>query len=50
MIQKEQFKLSGAEGKILFGDYTYDDKTTIKGTIIFVHGFKGFIRLGVLTT
>jgi uncharacterized protein len=42
MIKKEQFKLSGAEGKTILGDYTYDDKNTIKGTIIFVHGFKGF--------
>lgn len=42
MIQKEQFTLSGAEGKTIYGDYTYDDKNTIKGTIIFVHGFKGF--------
>jgi uncharacterized protein len=42
MIQKEQFKLSGAEGKTILGDSTYDDKNTIKGTIIFVHGFKGF--------
>lgn len=42
MIQKEQFTLPGAEGKTIVGDYTYDDKNTIKGTIIFVHGFKGF--------
>ncbi|HKG06491.1 MAG TPA: alpha/beta hydrolase [Pedobacter sp.] len=42
MIQKEQFTLPGAEGKTIYGDYIYDDKNTIKGTIIFVHGFKGF--------
>lgn len=42
MILNKQFTLPGADGKTLFGDYTYDDKNTIKGTIIFVHGFKGF--------
>jgi len=42
MILNEQFTLPGAGGKTLSGDYTYDDKNTIKGTIIFVHGFKGF--------
>jgi pimeloyl-ACP methyl ester carboxylesterase len=42
MIQKEQFTLTGSEGKTMTGDLTYDDKTTLKATIIFVHGFKGF--------
>ena len=42
MIQKAHFKLEGAAGKTIFGDYTYDDQLTVLGTIIFVHGFKGF--------
>lgn len=42
MIQKAHFTLEGAAGKTIFGDYTYDDQLTILGTIIFVHGFKGF--------
>ncbi len=42
MIQKAHFTLEGAAGKTIFGDYMYDDQLTILGTIIFVHGFKGF--------
>ena len=42
MIQKEQFTIKGADEKNIFGDTTYDDKNTNIGTIIFVHGFKGF--------
>ena len=42
MIHKKQFILAGAAGKTLNGDLIYDDSTTISGTIIFVHGFKGF--------
>jgi len=42
MIQHEQFTLPGADDKTISGDYTYDDQHTINGTIIFVHGFKGF--------
>jgi pimeloyl-ACP methyl ester carboxylesterase len=42
MIIKDNFTLTGSSGKTISGDLTYDDKTTIKGTVIFVHGFKGF--------
>jgi len=42
MIIKESFTLDGSAGKPIFGDYTYDDKNTKSGTIIFIHGFKGF--------
>jgi alpha-beta hydrolase superfamily lysophospholipase len=42
MIKKEYFSLSGAAGKSIIGDYTYDDKHTNPGTLIFIHGFKGF--------
>ncbi|TKC08545.1 alpha/beta hydrolase family protein [Pedobacter frigoris] len=42
MIQKAQFTLTGSDEKPLFGDYTFDSDQTILGTIIFVHGFKGF--------
>lgn len=42
MIKREAFTLQGADGKPIFGDSTYDDKRTNLGTIIFIHGFKGF--------
>lgn len=42
MIQQNQFSLIGSEGKIILGDYTYDDQHAALGSIIFVHGFKGF--------
>lgn len=42
MIKKEHFTLSGAAGKLIYGDCTYDDKKTNSRTIIFIHGFKGF--------
>lgn len=42
MITKETFSVLGAAGKPIFGDCTYDDKTTNSGTVIFIHGFKGF--------
>jgi pimeloyl-ACP methyl ester carboxylesterase len=42
MIIKDSFILTGSADKIISGDLTYDDKTTNKGTVIFIHGFKGF--------
>lgn len=42
MIKKETFSLPGAEGKPIYGDCTYDNKNTNLGTVIFIHGFKGF--------
>ncbi|RYF20452.1 MAG: alpha/beta hydrolase [Flavobacteriales bacterium] len=42
MIQQDYFSLTGANGKTIIGDLTYDDKNTIAPLIIFVHGFKGF--------
>jgi len=42
MIKKAQFILTGARDKIIFGDHTYDDKSTKNEVIVFVHGFKGF--------
>lgn len=42
MIRKQQFILSGAQGKTITGDLTCDNEGTEKKTIIFVHGFKGF--------
>jgi alpha-beta hydrolase superfamily lysophospholipase len=42
MIKKEQFILSGAGGKTIAGDVTYDENHTNQPSIIFVHGFKGF--------
>lgn len=42
MIKKEVFTISGATGKTIFCDCTYDDKNTNADTIIFIHGLKGF--------
>jgi pimeloyl-ACP methyl ester carboxylesterase len=42
MIHKEEFEISGAEGKAIFGDYTFNDNISNKPTVIFIHGFKGF--------
>lgn len=42
MIKQEHFILTGAAGKIISGDLTFDDALEIKGTILFIHGFKGF--------
>jgi pimeloyl-ACP methyl ester carboxylesterase len=42
MIRKQQFILSGAQGKTITGDLTCSNEGTITKTIIFVHGFKGF--------
>lgn len=42
MIKKEDFTIPGAAGKMISGDCTYGDKNTDPGTIIFIHGFKGF--------
>jgi pimeloyl-ACP methyl ester carboxylesterase len=42
MIQKEEFEIPGADGKVIFGDYTFKKTTDQLPTIVFVHGFKGF--------
>ncbi|MEJ7560677.1 MAG: alpha/beta hydrolase [Pedobacter sp.] len=42
MIRKEEFELTGADGKLIYGDYTYNDSGSELPTIIFIHGFKGF--------
>lgn len=42
MIQQKEFSLTGAAGKIIYGDLTYDDKNTNAPLVIFIHGFKGF--------
>lgn len=42
MIKKEQFILSGAEDKTIYGDLTYDETHSNQPSILFVHGFKGF--------
>src|SRR4051812_1957847 len=41
-MKKEQFILSGAGDKTIFGDVTYDESHTNQPSILFVHGFKGF--------
>jgi len=42
MVKKEQFILSGAEGKTISGDVTYDENYTNQPSVLFIHGFKGF--------
>jgi pimeloyl-ACP methyl ester carboxylesterase len=42
MTSKEEFEITGAEGKPITGDYTFKSNTTHVPTIIFIHGFKGF--------
>ncbi|WP_316812090.1 alpha/beta hydrolase [Pedobacter heparinus] len=42
MITTAHFLWSGASGKTISADCTYDDKNTNQDTIIFIHGFKGF--------
>jgi pimeloyl-ACP methyl ester carboxylesterase len=42
MIKKEVFTLSGAKGRGMLMDLTYDDKFKDAPIIIFAHGFKGF--------
>ena len=42
MIHREQFSLIGAAEKIIYGDFTYDNKNTNTPVVIFIHGFKGF--------
>ncbi|QXU40385.1 S9 family peptidase [Pedobacter sp. D749] len=42
MITQSNFSLSGADGKLIIGDITFDDKNPNTPIILFVHGFKGF--------
>lgn len=46
MIKEEPFTLTGASGKPIIGDCTYNDNDTNPPLIIFVHGFKGFKNWG----
>ncbi|SDC64155.1 alpha/beta hydrolase family protein [Pedobacter soli] len=42
MITQNDFSLSGADGKLIIGDITFDEKNPNTPIILFVHGFKGF--------
>lgn len=42
MIRKEEFSLTGSDGKVICGDYSFDENLAVTATIVFVHGFKGF--------
>ncbi|MBC6112332.1 alpha/beta hydrolase family protein [Pedobacter fastidiosus] len=42
MITQSDFSLSGADGKLIIGDITFDDKNPNTPIVLFVHGFKGF--------
>lgn len=42
MITPREFSLNGADGKIIIGDITSDDKNPKAPIVLFIHGFKGF--------
>ncbi|WP_316808140.1 alpha/beta hydrolase [Pedobacter agri] len=42
MIVQNDFSLSGADGKLIIGDITFEDKNPNTPIVLFVHGFKGF--------
>ncbi|WP_231492061.1 S9 family peptidase [Pedobacter sp. Leaf170] len=42
MITQSNFSLSGADGKLIIGDITFDEINPNAPIILFVHGFKGF--------
>jgi len=42
MITQNDFSLIGADGKLIIGDITFDDKNPNTPVVLFVHGFKGF--------
>lgn len=42
MITQSDFSLTGADGKLIIGDITFDDKNPHTPIVLFVHGFKGF--------
>jgi len=42
MITKNDFSLSGSDGKLIIGDITFEDKNPNTPIVLFVHGFKGF--------
>jgi pimeloyl-ACP methyl ester carboxylesterase len=42
MIKKETYTISGAKGRLMLADLTFNDTDSLAPLIIFVHGFKGF--------
>ena len=42
MITQNDFSLTGADGKLIIGDITFDQKNPNTPIVLFVHGFKGF--------
>lgn len=42
MMNKNEFSLLGADGKLILGDSNCDEKNPNAPIILFVHGFKGF--------
>ncbi|PWS26282.1 alpha/beta hydrolase [Pedobacter yonginense] len=42
MITQSEFSLTGADGKIIVGDITFDEKNPNTPIVLFIHGFKGF--------
>ncbi|UKT64355.1 alpha/beta hydrolase family protein [Pedobacter mucosus] len=42
MITQSEFSLSGADGKLIIGDITFDEKNPNMPIVLFIHGFKGY--------
>ncbi|WP_129716388.1 S9 family peptidase [Pedobacter sp. SYP-B3415] len=42
MIVQHDFSLIGADGKLITGDVTFEEKNVQQPVVLFVHGFKGF--------
>ncbi|TDG35427.1 alpha/beta fold hydrolase [Pedobacter changchengzhani] len=42
MIKQNEFSLFGADGKLIIGDVTFDERKSNLPILLFVHGFKGF--------
>ncbi|PST84484.1 alpha/beta hydrolase [Pedobacter yulinensis] len=42
MIVQHDFSLIGADGKLITGDLTFEEKNVQQPIVLFIHGFKGF--------
>lgn len=42
MIIQKEFSIAGADGKLIIGDVTADEKNPNTPIVLFIHGFKGF--------
>lgn len=42
MITQKDFSIAGSDGKIIYGDITFNETNNTGPLVLFVHGFKGF--------